>query len=150
VGLAGAYTVLTQVFLMSRFPWLERQFGLDKLTLFHHKNGRVALPLILIHPVLIVLGYSSLTKNGFIEQAITVVTELCYVLPSVIAACLMVIVVVSSLYIVRKHHRYAKWYFVQLLVYVAILRSFRHQIELGDELLASDLFYARWLGLYLV
>src|SRR5690606_37164042 len=94
VGLAGAYTVLTQVFLMSRFPWLERQFGLDKLALFHHKNGRVALPLILIHPVLIVLGYSSLTKNGFIEQAITVVTELDYVLPAFIAVCLLVIVVV--------------------------------------------------------
>jgi len=42
--------------------------------------------------------------------------------------------------------KYENWYFIHLMVYVAILVSFGHQLELGGDF-SSFLFRAFWLGL---
>lgn len=149
-GLAAAFTILTQIILMSRFPLLERVFGHDKLAILHHKNGRVALPLLLLHPLLIILGYSMLTGSAFLEQAVAIIREFTYVLPALIAVILFVVVVISSLYIVYKKLKYERWYTVHLLVYIAIFLSFGHQIELGTNINAHTLFYGYWIALYIV
>src|SRR3989338_1646367 len=60
-GLAAAYMILLQFFFMGRMPWLERVFGLDKLSRIHHTNGQRGLMLLLFHPVLLTFGYAALT-----------------------------------------------------------------------------------------
>src|SRR3989344_62554 len=53
-GLLAAFFVLLQFLLMGRAIWLERTFGLDKLSRVHHLNGFFAFILILTHPFLFV------------------------------------------------------------------------------------------------
>src|SRR3954454_15196997 len=57
-GLLGAYLVLVQVLLLARVPVLDRTVGFDRLTVWHRRNGKVALGLLLTHAVAIVAGYT--------------------------------------------------------------------------------------------
>lgn len=67
-----------------------------------------------------------------------------------IGLALFVIVILSSLVVVYKRLRYESWYFVHLMVYLAVLFAFWHQIELGGTLLSKDVFYAYWVALYVI
>src|ERR1700747_518486 len=48
-ALVGTYLILVQVVLISRLPWLERAIGFDRLTVWHRRNGKVALILVVAH-----------------------------------------------------------------------------------------------------
>ncbi|MEK7556840.1 MAG: oxidoreductase, partial [Patescibacteria group bacterium] len=45
---------------------------------------------------------------------------------------------------------YEAWYFLHLLVYVAVFLSLWHQFVVGTDLLASRVFYTYWVGIYTV
>jgi len=137
-GLLAAYTVLLQFLFMGRMVYLERVFGLDKLSVIHHTSGKLSLIFILLHPLFLVAGYGL----G------TIVSDFEHMLLAFIGFILFVTVVVSSLYIVRKRMRYEAWYFVHLLAYVAVFSSFWHQFSGGGDLLASKFFYGYWVFLY--
>ena len=147
-GLLAAYTVLIQFSFMGRNPWLEKSFGLDKLARVHQTSGKLALCFILLHPFLIVFGYAYLSGTNPWMQFVTFITSSREVLLAFAALTLFCIVVVTSLVIVRKRFRYESWYFVHLAVYLAILGSFFHQIELGHTITGTNLFYGYWIGLY--
>ncbi len=57
-GLFGAYLALLQLVLMSRSPWLDQVFGMDRLAWAHRWLGFATLWLIVAHGVFIVTGYS--------------------------------------------------------------------------------------------
>ena len=57
-GLLGTYLVLVQLVLIARLPWLERTVGFDRLTVWHARNGRAAISLLVAHMVFIVAGYA--------------------------------------------------------------------------------------------
>ena len=57
-GLLGAYLVLVQVLLLARIPVLDRTFGFDRLTVWHRRNGKLALSLLLVHAAAITTGYA--------------------------------------------------------------------------------------------
>ncbi|HYA09093.1 MAG TPA: ferric reductase-like transmembrane domain-containing protein, partial [Gaiellaceae bacterium] len=61
-GLLGAYFALVQVLLLARLPWLERLVGFDRLTVWHRRNGKLVLYLILAHVVLITIGYAAMDR----------------------------------------------------------------------------------------
>jgi len=143
-GLSAAYMILLQFFFMGRMPWLERYFGLDGLSRIHHSNGKKGLILLLVHPILISFGYAGLSDTGLIDQFLA----LDYVALAFLGLVLFVIAVVSSLYIVSKRLKYESWYFVHLIVYLAMFFSFWHQIEIGHDLTTSQIFYWYWILLY--
>ncbi len=147
-GLSAAYMILLQFFFMGRTPWLERVFGLDVLSRLHHRNGRRGIVLLLFHPVLLILGYRSLAGVSLIEQTKTFLFGYEYVLWAAIGLGLFLIVVGTSIYIVRNRIRYESWYFVHLLAYLAVFLSFFHQINVGTDLVLSKVFYGYWLFLY--
>lgn len=149
-GLLAAFAFLVQFFVMSRLPWLERFFGFDKLTNFHHLNGKVALPLLLLHPLFILLGYAGLTKTNMGEQMELLLKTQSTVVLAMIALVLFVTVAVTSIYMAWRQFRYESWYFVHLLAYLAIFFSFFHQIKLGSDLLINKAFYFYWIALYAV
>lgn len=149
-GLLSVLAVLIQFFLMGRNPFLEEAFGLDKLSRVHSTSGKFAILFIIAHPILLAIGYGMSSGFGFIKQFLFFLSEYDDVDSAGIAALLFLVVVVSSLYIVSKRLKYESWYFVHLCVYVAIFYSIGHQFELGEDLLANNLFYGYWIALYVV
>lgn len=149
-GLLAATTVLLQFAFMGRTPWLERSFGLDKLSRIHQQNGRLSFLFIITHPILLTIGYSQLAGISLWQQYLQFAFTYEHVLWASIGLWLFAAVVGTSMTIVRSKWRYESWYFVHLLVYVAVFLSFWHQIEVGEDFLSSSIFYWYWIGLYTV
>jgi predicted ferric reductase len=63
---------------------------------------------------------------------------------------LLLLVVVSSLVIVRHRLRYEMWYLVHLSAYLGIYLSWGHQLPTGNEFLTNHPAGLYWTGLYLV
>src|SRR5664279_925920 len=57
-GLLAADLLLVQVFLMARVPWVERSYGQDELARRHRAVGYVSFNLLLVHIVLVTVGYA--------------------------------------------------------------------------------------------
>jgi predicted ferric reductase len=53
LGIAGAVLLIVQLVLISRFPALDKIWGLKQLFSFHRTNGLIILTLAVAHPVLI-------------------------------------------------------------------------------------------------
>jgi len=148
MGLLGSYAILIQFLLAGRSAWLEKTFGLDRLLKIHHVSGKWGILLILTHPILLTLGYAATLNNTVLGQLQIFIFNYENVLNAVIGLFLFIIVVAMSLYISRRHLRYETWYYVHLIVYLAVFLAFGHQIKVGADLLASQLFFGYWLVLY--
>jgi len=144
----AAYMILLQFFFMGRTPYLERVFGLDKLSQIHHSNGLRGFYFLVLHPIFLILGYRVLKEQSIWSQIKDFFLNYEYVNFAIIGFLFFVVIVASSIYISRKRLRYESWYFVHLLAYLAVFGSFWHQISLGEDLLVSAVFYWYWIGLY--
>ncbi len=148
IGLSAAYLVLLQFFFMGRTPWIERLFGLDKLSRVHHQAGKYGILLIVLHPFFILWGYSSLGKTNFLAQFWQFISTSDDLFLAAAAVAGFLAVVITSLVIVRKRLRYESWYAVHLLAYLSVFGSYGHQTELGTTLTSHQLFYWYWIALY--
>lgn len=148
-GLLAVYFILLQFLLMGRSIWMERTFGLDNLSRVHHLNGYFSILFILFHPIFLTVGYSILTKQNLIEQFMIFITSFEDVVQALAAVILFVIIILFSIYIIRKKLKYEVWYFIHILTYLAILLAWGHQLKNGGDFLASKLFTAYWYGLYI-
>ena len=57
-ALLGTYLALVQVVLMSRSPWLDSLFGIDRIAGWHRWLGFGTLDLIIVHVVFTTAGYA--------------------------------------------------------------------------------------------
>jgi predicted ferric reductase len=149
LGLLATTFALTQFMLMGRLLWIERRFGLDHLAHYHRLNGYLALGAILLHPIFIVEGYSLQSHTGYIHQYANVIQHYQYAFLALIAEILFVLVVISSVYIVRKHLKFENWYLVHMSVYVAIILVSFHQFAVGGSFIGHPLARLYWLLVYL-
>ncbi|MDD5749590.1 MAG: ferric reductase-like transmembrane domain-containing protein [Patescibacteria group bacterium] len=149
-GLLAAYAVMLQFVFMGRMPWLESAFGLDKLSRVHRLSGQWSLIFLLLHPVFLVASYSVFSRSGFGAQLLVFFKNFDDLGLAFLGLFLFLVVIASSIYIVRKKLPYEAWYFVHLLVYLAVFSSFWHQVRLGGDFLASKVFYSYWIGLYVL
>lgn len=147
-GLLAAFTVLTQVVLVSRVTFIEKDFGLDRMTRMHRWNGFAALLLVLLHVPTLVLAYATVYGVQPPEVLPLFFKNFEDTLQAFIAEILLVIVAVSSLVIARKRLRYEWWYAIHLLTYLVVLFSFGHQIDNGRELTKIEWFRTYWIALY--
>lgn len=147
-GLLAAFFALTQFLLMGRLRWLERPFGLSKLAVYHRQNGQRAFIFIILHPIFITLGYALTAGVNPLAQYVDLIFNYQYVWLAFIAELLFITVVVSSLYIVRRKLKFENWYYVHLLVYVAITTAFFHQVVIGSSFVGWPLARGYWLALY--
>ncbi|MFA6039376.1 MAG: ferric reductase-like transmembrane domain-containing protein [Candidatus Peribacteraceae bacterium] len=145
-GLLAAYFILIQFFTIGRMPWLERAFGLDRLTRIHHRAGTLGYALLLFHPLLLLLGGALSSRTGFLAQAALLlgVREIAF---AAFALALFTVLIVTSIVFVRRNVRYEHWYLVHLMAYAALLFAFFHQIRFGSDL-RQQAFYAYWIALY--
>jgi predicted ferric reductase len=149
-GLLGTYLVLVQLLLVARLPGLEWRFGLDRLTVWHRRNGRLCLGLLLAHAGLITAGYALAARVSLPAEALTLLTTFPGVLTATAGLLALVVVVIVSVRIVRRGLRYETWYFVHLYTYLGIGLSFSHQLATGRafaaDAVARGYWYALWGG----
>jgi predicted ferric reductase len=149
-GLLGAYLLLVQVLLLARLSWIERFVGFDRLTVWHRWNGKLTLYLVLAHVVTITAGYALTDKISLWSE----ITTLLGIYPGMVTAtfgtAMMVVVVLTSLVVVRRRLRYEFWYLVHLMAYVSILLAWFHQLPTGNEFLTNPSAASYWTALYLV
>jgi predicted ferric reductase len=147
-GLVGTYLVLVQLLLVARLPGLERRVGLDRLTIWHRRNGRVCLTLLLAHAVLITVGYALAAHVSLLHEGKQLLTTFPGMLTATLGLALLVAVVVVSVRIVRRGLRYETWYFVHLYTYLGLALSFSHQLATGrafsGDPVARGYWYAIW------
>lgn len=146
-GMLAMYTFLSQFVMISGISPLERVFGLDRLSHFHHRNGILGWILMLLHVQFIVLGYSDITGVGFVDQFRQLVGDIAFGASALAAVVLINFVVISSIVIVRRRLRYEWWRLVHFLVYAAIALAIFHQLDNGQELLAYRWLRWYWIGM---
>jgi predicted ferric reductase len=150
-GLLGAYLALVQVLLLSRLPALERLAGFDRLTVWHRWNGHACLYLIVAHVFFSVWGYSLMDRIGIGKEISTMIWGGVYpgMIVATISTALFLLVVGTSIVIVRRRLNYQAWYAVHFTTYAAIALGWFHQVPTGNELVVSNIAADYWASLYL-
>jgi predicted ferric reductase len=148
-ALVGTYLVLIQVTLVARMPWLERLVGFDRLTVWHRRNGLVAITLVVIHVPLTFVGRALLLGNPLGHEISSLFGSRPGMITASVGTAILVAVVVSSLVAVRRRLRYEAWYFIHLSVYAGVLLAYFHQVLTGNEFAAHPVQRDYWYGLYL-
>jgi predicted ferric reductase len=149
-GLLGAYGAVIQVLLLARLPVLERLVGFDRLTVWHRRNGKATMLLILAHVGFITVGYQQTDQIRLGKEISSLLSDYPHIVAATIGTGLLIAVVVSSLVIVRRRLPYEAWYAVHLLAYAGIVLGYLHQIPTGNELTTDHAAQRYWHVLYLV
>ncbi|MCW3021799.1 MAG: oxidoreductase FAD/NAD(P)-binding domain protein [Conexibacter sp.] len=149
-GLVGTYLALVQILLVARLPWLERLAGFDTLAQWHRRNGKLVLWLLLAHTVLITAGYTLTGRTSLWHEISKLLSSYDDMITATIGMGLLIVVVVTSLVIVRRRLPYEVWHAVHLMTYAAMALAFAHQLSNGSEFSADPLAKDYWRVLYLV
>src|SRR5258708_5229376 len=92
-GLLLVYAIMIQFLLMGRTAWIEKVFGLDKLSQLHAINGIGTLAFLILHPSLLILGYSLMASSNVVAQFLDFITNYQDVLKAFIAFLLLIAVI---------------------------------------------------------
>jgi predicted ferric reductase len=147
-ALFGTYLVLIELILMSRSPWLEQLFGMDRLAAAHRWVGFGAVWLLVGHGALTTVGYALGDGSGIVDEAWTLATTYPFVLWAVAGMALFVAVAVSSVRAVRLQLSYETWHGIHLYAYLAVALTFAHQLVVGADFLDDPVARLYWIGLY--
>ncbi|MBC7441541.1 MAG: ferric reductase-like transmembrane domain-containing protein [Ramlibacter sp.] len=147
-GLVGTDLLLVMMLLAARLPAIDRAFGHDSAMALHQSLGKPALYLILAHVVLLITGYSLAGKVTVFAEAWSMITQMPDMLLALAGLGLLIVVVVTSLVIVRHRLPYEAWHIVHLLSYAAVLAALPHQLTSGTLLIAGTAQWYYWLALY--
>lgn len=91
-ALFGTYGALVQLVLMSRSPWMEQVFGLDRLAHWHRWLGFSVTWLICGHVVLTTSGYAVGDRSSFAAETWKLLSTFPFVLMATVATGLLVMV----------------------------------------------------------
>ena len=130
----GTYLIVVEVLLMGRVPWLDRMIGMDRLAVWHRRNGEYAICLLIAHAVLTIWGYAVTAHEGLVKETTSVVLSYPDMLAATVGLGLLVAVGILSARAVRRRVSYQTWYFVHLYTYIALALSFAHQFNTGVRL----------------
>jgi predicted ferric reductase len=149
-GLWSADLMLAQVVLMARIPLVERAYGQDTLARWHRWTGFVSFHLLLVHIVLITLGYAGPLHTDVAVQFWDLVTTYPGMLLATAAFALLVMVVVTSVRAARRRLRYESWHLLHLYAYLGVALALPHQLWTGADFVSSPVARAYWWTLYLL
>ncbi|HEX8917030.1 MAG TPA: ferredoxin reductase family protein [Chloroflexota bacterium] len=149
-GLLGAYALLIQFLLMARLPFLERLAGFDRLTVWHKRNGKITLSLILAHVASITAGYALTTHISFMAQFLAFLSGYPGMVAALIATLLLLVVGTTSAAMARRKMNYQTWFLIHLMSYSALALAWFHQIPTGTVFLTNPMAAAFWTALYVV
>jgi predicted ferric reductase len=149
-GLVSADLMLLQVLSLARIPVVERAFGQDRLARWHRWTGFTSFHLLIVHIVLITLGYAGAVRANPLVELWDLVTSYPGMLLATAALALLVLVVVTSMRAARRRLRYESWHLLHLYAYLGVGLALPHQLWTGADFLASAAARAFWWTLYAV
>ena len=149
-ALFGTYLVLIELVLMSRSPWLEQSFGMDRLAAVHRWIGFGCVVLLVGHGVLTTTGYALGDGRSIVGEAGVLLTTYPFVLWATVGMALFVGVAVSSMRVARRRLSYETWHGIHLYAYLAVALTFAHQLVVGADFATDPLARSYWIGLYLL
>jgi len=147
-GLLSEFLILIQLLLISRFTFIERQYGFDKLISIHKKIGFFLGIFLISHPLLLSIGYSLSGNTGFIGQFVNFITKWNGIFGATFAFINIIFVAIISIKKYRAKISYEVWYFLHLPLYIAVAIAFEHQINTGDMSAGGAMYY--WFLINLV
>lgn len=147
-GLLGGYLLLVEVALVARTPWAETRVGADRVLRWHRGLGETVVLLLVLHAVLLVLGYALARRVGVVSQTLQVVLVFPGALIATIGTILLVLVGLTSLRWVRSRWSWERWFAVHLLAYAGVGLGFAHQLWLGRSLATREAVVL-WSGAHL-
>jgi predicted ferric reductase len=149
-GLIAADLLLAQVLLMARVPWIERSYGQDELARRHRLVGFWSFNLLLLHVVLITLGYTLADHSDVLHEAWSLTTSYAGMLLAVASLAALSLVTITSIRVARRALRYESWHLLHLYAYVGVGLSVPHQIWTGADFTDSRLARTYWWVSYVV
>lgn len=149
-GLFAGYLALVQLVLRARLVTLERTLGTDTINAAHRVFGGYLLVLIVGHIALVTAGYMRAGRASFTDQVVSFLRDYPYVWWALIGVGLLLVVGGSSLPLVRRRLRYEVWHVIHLLVYVALVLAFFHQIANGEQLRHHGRARTAWITVWVV
>ncbi|MEO8230518.1 MAG: ferredoxin reductase family protein [Chloroflexota bacterium] len=147
-ALFGTYLILIELILMSRSPWLDQLFGMDRLAAAHHWIGFGAVWLLLAHGVTTIGGYGLGDGQNAIAEAWILATTYPFVLWAVAGMALFGAVAVSSIRAARRRVSYETWHGIHLYAYLAVALTFAHQLVVGADFSDDPVARLYWIALY--
>ncbi len=140
-GLLSEFLILIQLLLISRFTFIEKQYGFDKLISIHKKIGFFLGVFLISHPLLLTIGYAQSKNIGLIDQFINFITRWEGIVGATLALLIIIFVAVISIKKYRVKISYEVWYFLHLPLYIAIAIALGHQIKTGDMSSGGAMYY---------
>jgi ferredoxin-NADP reductase len=148
-GLLAAYAMVVVVVLVARVPPLERAIGQDRLVAWHRKLGPWPLYLLLVHGILITVGYARQAKVGVLHQLGQLLWTYSGVLAATVGGVLLFTAGITSYRLARRRMAYETWWSVHLYTYLALFLSFSHQIDTGESFVGHPVARFWWTLLWL-
>ena len=149
-GLVASDLLLVQVLAMARVPWAERAFGQDRLARWHRLLGFTSFSLMVVHVVLVTLGYAVSAQVDVLTELWDLVTTYPGMLLATAGTGLLVMVVVTSVRAARRRLRYESWHLLHLYAYLGVGLALPHQLWTGTDFVSSPAARVYWWALYAV
>jgi predicted ferric reductase len=148
-GLIGTNLILLMLVLAARVPIIDRVFGHDRAMAAHRAIGKPAFYLILAHATLLIIGYGITAGINPVAETISI-----FGLPDMPLAFLgfglLIVVIVTSIVVVRRRFKYEFWHVIHLLTYFAVIFALPHQFSVGGMLANGTLQRVYWIALYVI
>lgn len=149
-GLVGTYLCLVLVVMVARVPWVENEFGHDRLVAYHRRLAPVAVGLVLLHVAAITAGWAGSSGLTWWSELRDLVFTYPWMMPAAAAAILFVLLSLMSIRAVRRVFRYETWWVAHTYFYLAIVLAVGHQLVTGTFFVQHPALRAGWIALYAV
>jgi predicted ferric reductase len=147
-ALLGSFSVLVLLVLISRLPWLEHRFGMDRLNHWHRWVGMTAMTLLTTHVLASTVGFAVSEGAGLGKQVVDFVLYYPNLLAAIVGFCLLIAVAAFSARAARRALKYETWWAIHLYAYLGVALSFAHQITTGTDFVRDTGARAYWITLY--
>jgi predicted ferric reductase len=131
-GILLQFALLTELVLIARIALLERTFGFMGMNRLHRLVGGWLTTLIVIHPLLLVVGYGGMTPPDAWAQFISFLTDWEEVFIAFVGTMILLVAAFFSIPGIRRRMPYGMWHLLHLGMYVGAVSVFFHQIISGD------------------
>jgi predicted ferric reductase len=133
---------------MSRSPWLDQVFGMDRLAAAHRWLGFATVWLLLGHGVGTTVGYALGDGSSVFAEAWTLLTTYPFVLMATVGMGMFIAVAVSSVRYARRRISYETWHGIHFYAYLAIALAFMHALVVGTDFKDDPIARVYWIALY--
>ncbi len=149
-ALLGTYFALIQLVLMSRSPWLDQVFGMDRLAWAHRWLGFATIWLIAAHGVFTTVGWSMADGRSVLDETTTLLGTYPFVLMATAGMACLVAVGVTSVRAVRRRLSYETWLGIHFYAYLGIALGFAHELVIGSDFINDPIARVYWTALLVV